>query len=110
MHLLPALALLGQLAALAPPGEIVVEGTVFSDRDGDGVFSDADAPLAGVVVAWETLRFTHTDARGRYQLSIPYPGIVWARSPGGHTPAPAWTLASAPGQHDLPVPLVGNSD
>jgi MYXO-CTERM domain-containing protein len=86
-------ALLVTLTLTAGAGSamaVTVEGTVFTDVDGNGVFSAGDRPLPGVAVFFETARHAVTDAAGRYTLSVAADGQIWARIPDGHRPSPAW--------------------
>jgi outer membrane protein assembly factor BamB/predicted phosphodiesterase len=97
-----ALQLVVVLAA-ARAAAFPVEGTVFADRDGDGVLSAGDEPLPGVRVSFESAAVTTTDANGRYALSPATGGIVWARTPDGYVPGAAWRPVVAAGVVDLPL-------
>lgn len=85
----------GVSASSVAHAELEVTGTVFADRDRDGVLSPGDQPLAGVRVAWETRFLAETDARGRYRMRVPGPGIVWAHIPAGYEPHPVWARLGA---------------
>lgn len=81
-----------------------VTGTVFVDMDGDGLLGVGDAPLPGVVVVYEASVWTQTDAAGRFSLSAPGAGIVWARIPDGYSPEPVWQ-AVPDADVDIALPL-----
>ncbi len=83
--------------AAASPASVSISGTVYADLDGDGLFSQGDRPLGGVVVGFETARFATTGADGRYQLDVPGDGIVWASAPDGYEPGPVWTSVHGSG-------------
>jgi outer membrane protein assembly factor BamB len=86
------------VALVATTRAATVSGTVFLDRDGDGLFGAKDTPLAGVVVAWERAVFTTTDANGAYSLVVPDgAGIVWASVPEAGRPGPVWSTLTARG-------------
>jgi hypothetical protein len=99
---------------------VQVSGTVYADKDGDGVLSAA--PVAGVAVVWETTVVAMTDAHGRYTLSVPSDGIIWVRTPDGYAPTPSWRavrvadgdaavdLALAPAAAKGPVVFVDGAD
>ena len=87
------------LALLASAGSAAartIDGHVFVDADGDGVFSEGDRPLAGVLVAFDTEPFAATDATGRYEMQAPdRDGQVWVRTPDGFAPGPVWRDVAA---------------
>ena len=83
-----------------------VEGTVFADVDGNGLYSAGDRPLAGVSVFWETTVVALTDEQGRYTLTAPLAGIVWARTPDGFSPAPSWKPVPVSGRITADLALV----
>jgi outer membrane protein assembly factor BamB/predicted phosphodiesterase len=91
----------GTATAAATP----VSGTVFADRDGDGVF-DRDEVGVATIVAWEDVILARTDAAGRFTLDIPDDGLVWARVPDGYRPGPAWVKATVAADDPLDIPLV----
>lgn len=75
-----------------------IDGHVYVDADGDGVFSAGDLAIAGAQVAYETTRFAITDADGAYTLDAPdLAGIVWVRPPDGYEPGPSWSAVDAAG-------------
>ena len=70
-----------------------VDGHVFEDRDGDGVFSAGDVGVAGAVVAWNTNVFTTTDAGGAFAIVAPTGGgHLWVSTPDGYRPPASWAL------------------
>lgn len=76
-----------------------VEGTVYFDRDGDGLFSAGDAPIPGARVAWGYGTFAAADGNGEYTLTVPdgAAGIVWVSVPEGGVPGPRWASVAATG-------------
>lgn len=99
-------ALLAPVAAAAGPAggpwrpTVTVSGTVFDDRDDDGLWSVGEEPLAEVVVAVGTT-FVRTDAEGRFTLDVTrstlFEGILWVRPPAGFVPGPVWRAIAADG-------------
>lgn len=90
-----------------------IDGTVFVDRDQNGVFSASDDPVVGAVVFWESTAAVQTDAAGGYTLSVSGPGIVWVSVPNGYRPGPVWQLedTGADATVDLAlVPVDPNAD
>lgn len=97
----------GAQAALLAPA--TVEGTVYADLDGDGVYSFRDEPVPGVSVWWETHTVAVTDANGRYELQVPADGIVWAATPDGFAPEPSWReVRILAGDAEIDLPLVAS--
>ncbi len=76
---------------------IAVDGVVLADRDESGAISDADEPVAGALVFWETDVVATTDGDGRFHLDAPGPGIVWVRTPEGFAPGPVWRAVAEGG-------------
>jgi outer membrane protein assembly factor BamB len=76
-----------------------IEGTVFFDRDGDGLFSAADEPLAATRIAWGSTVFATSGLDGTYSLTVPdgTTGIVWVSVPEGGVPGPRWNHVTANG-------------
>lgn len=72
-----------------------VEGTVFVDRDDDGLLSAGDSPLAGVAVFLGISTHALTDSNGRYSLDVSGNEIAWVRVPDGVSPSPAWSAVTA---------------
>jgi outer membrane protein assembly factor BamB len=94
------------LGLASPASAAQVSGTVFVDRDGDGVFSAGDEPVPGVAVFYETAVFAVTNAQGAYALAFPTDGIVWVRTPEGFSPEPSWrAVAVANGNVTVDLPL-----
>ena len=88
----------GGLAALlivgaACGGTQRVTGRVFSDDNGDGLWSAGEAQVAGATVWWETGPSSTTGGDGGFVMDVPErDGIVWVRTPDGYQPSPTWTL------------------
>jgi hypothetical protein len=66
---------------LVPPGTSSVTGTIFNDRNGDGVRDDDESPLSGVTVYLDTTdsvvpgRYTaKTDSSGAYEFAALHRG------------------------------------
>jgi outer membrane protein assembly factor BamB len=94
----------------APAWAVTVSGTVYADMDHDGFFSAADIPIPNCVVAWEKTVFARTDANGRYALSVPSDGLIWARTPDGFTPGPVWqNVVVSRGDQVVDLPLIAAS-
>ena len=87
-HVALGLLLLASGTAHARP----LRGLVYADTSGDGRPSVGEPGVPGVVVAYDTARFTVTDAQGAFTLEVPdgARGIAWARVPDGFRPGPAW--------------------
>lgn len=86
----------------------LVEGRVFLDLDGDGVFSAGDEAVANAIVFWETKPFATTNEDGYFSDLPPGRGIVWVRSPDQAAPGPVWAHIEGPATLDLPLrPAVG---
>ncbi len=87
------------LAAMAAPKSApaaTLAGHVYSDADGDGVFSTGERGVAGAVVWWESSVHTRCDDRGRFRLDVPddAAGIVWVQIPDGYEPAPVFAAVN----------------
>jgi outer membrane protein assembly factor BamB/predicted phosphodiesterase len=84
------------LVALALPSvahaAISIDGTVYVDLNGDGLFSAGEPVVPGAVVGWEDLQEVRADAQGHYHIDAPYGGVVWVRIPDGFSPAPVYRL------------------
>jgi uncharacterized protein (TIGR03382 family) len=96
-----AIALAGGCAA-------TVHGSVFADRNGNGL-READEPgVPGVVVAIDRAGFVTTNDQGEFTVAAPTPAsIVWARPTAAFRPGPAWVRADT----DSPeIPLVPLDD
>ncbi|MBA3452205.1 MAG: PQQ-binding-like beta-propeller repeat protein [Deltaproteobacteria bacterium] len=76
-----------------PPPHVALEGSVYSDTNGDGVRQVGERGVAGAVVAYERSLFTTTDAEGRYLIDAPAAGLVWVRVPDGFRPGAVWRRA-----------------
>lgn len=75
-------------SALAPPPALALlppcnSGYVFEDRDGDGRYSRADRPMAGVSVS-DGRRLVQTDARGAWSLPVEDGRTVFVVKPAGY--------------------------
>jgi outer membrane protein assembly factor BamB len=94
--------------ALASGCAATVHGTVFADRNGDGL-READEPgVPGVVVAIDRGGFVTTDGQGEFVLDAPTPAsIVWARASSAFRPGPAWARADSASPE---IPLVPIDD
>ncbi len=106
-----ATCLTGVLALLtaAPAAAATLEGSAFLDRDGDGVLSAGDAPVAGALVALGATHFTRTDAAGRYTLEVGdgADGILWVSVPATGAPGPAWApVRAARGEVSVDLAIV----
>lgn len=106
------LAVIVLIAAAGRASAAPVRGTVFADRDGDGV-RDAGEPGVETVVAWEDQMLVRTAGDGEFVLEVPADGLIWARVPAGFRPGPVWAAVrldvAAP--VDLPlVPLPAGAD
>jgi outer membrane protein assembly factor BamB len=96
-----AIALAGGCAA-------TIHGSVFADRNADGLREAGEPGVPGVVVALDRGGFVTTDAQGDYTIDGATPGsIVWARPTAAFRPGPAWVRADS----DTPeIPLVPLDD
>lgn len=106
---MPRTLLLACATALASAGcAATVHGTVFADRNGNGVRDSNEPGVAGVVVAVDRTGFVTTDHDGHFTVDTSTPGsIVWARAPAAYRPGPVWTRADNPAAE---LPLVPLSD
>lgn len=83
-----------------------VHGTVFADRNGDGIREAGEPGVAGVVVAVDRTGFVTTDAHGDWVIDTATPGaIAWARAPAAYRPGPTWARADAASAEIPLVPL-----
>jgi outer membrane protein assembly factor BamB/predicted phosphodiesterase len=98
------LIVLAILAFAGEAGAATVSGTVFADRNGDGLLSAGEEGVPGVAVWFETTTYVKTDAQGRYSLEVPRVGTLWASVPEGFRPGPVWaTVNGGPATADLPL-------
>jgi MYXO-CTERM domain-containing protein len=89
------------------PLDVVAEGHVFIDVDGDGVFSQGDAAVSETVVAAGTAAHTVTDNDGYYKLAVPRgETVVWVRTNDAFQPGSAWARAPASGNGTVDIALV----
>ncbi len=115
---------LGQLLAVVvamaigvpAAGAATLTGTVFFDRDGNGVFSAGDDVVPGARVAWETSVMVQTDAAGVFALPVGTgaAGIAWVSVPEGGVPGPRWQVVTS-AQDDTVIdfavpPLAGSTE
>ncbi len=90
----------------APPQEIVVNGTVFADLNGNGLFDGDDTPAGGVVVYFDANRNGARDPgeepivsseemanRGEYSITIPA-AMASTYSIGVERPTTEWTFTN----------------
>lgn len=94
----------GCVVLLCVAGCAGAHGYVFVDRNHNGVRDGGERGLPGVVVALDRSRFAVTGAGGAFALDAASPGtIVWARSPDGFRPGPAWAPAAPDGLVEVPL-------
>lgn len=85
-----------------------ITGTIFFDRDQDGVVSSGDEALTSGHVFWETAADVAIDAGGTYSLTAPdQAGIVWVRGSdaSGLAPGPFWAAVPAAGDQVVDIPV-----
>ena len=83
--------LLAASAVLAGCVTVNVRGTVYVDRNGDGIHQSGERGVPGVVVAFDDRHFTVTDMHGRFAADVPdFALLAWARVPNGFRPGPVW--------------------
>src|SRR5262245_17893000 len=103
-----ALVLAG--TTLLVPGAVhasrTVGGTVFVDRDGNGILSSSDEVFTDGFVFWETSQDAPIDELGTYSLSAPdQGGIVWVLARSGLDPGPFWADVPAGGDRTVDIPV-----
>ncbi len=87
----------GAAAAETGPGEVLVRGVVFDDRDGDGVRDEGERGVRGVKVS-NGVDVVVTDRQGRYEVAIDdQDGSVFVIKPRG------WMV----GMNELNMPRYG---
>jgi hypothetical protein len=82
---IPAL-LLALLVAAATPvlaADLVAQGIVYEDKNGNGRFDAREDGIAGVAVS-DGLEIVETDADGRWELEIETPSILFVIKPRGY--------------------------
>jgi len=97
-------------AALVAPGVAyasrTVSGTIFVDKDGDGLLSAGDEVFTDGVVFWETTPDAPIGKLGTYSLTAPdQAGIVWVLGHHGLDPGPFWADVPAGGDRTIDIPV-----
>ena len=82
------------LCALAHGAAAQVSGSVFVDRNGNGVRDAGEPGLAGVAVSNQDA-VAVTDANGRYALPAGGAGIVFVSMPRGYVASRRWWVSAA---------------
>ena len=108
-------------AAKLLPAHNLMQGTVFRDANGNGLFDNGDAPFGGVIVEEQpsgTVR--STTAAGRYEavtelglrtVNLPAPPLYYTAVPAGPTTASFSTFGNLSGNHDFALqPLADQQD
>ncbi len=89
--------------ALATSG-CVITGSVFVDRNRDGVRQRGEPGVPRAVVSLDGRAFTITDRSGGYAFDGARSGdVVWVRVPDGFRPGPVWAPASSARIAELPL-------
>ena len=92
-HLLTCLALTGLSSSLeaqpSSPPPPTVRGTVFDDRNGNGVRDRGEPGLAGVAVS-NQVDVVRTDPSGAYRLPARGTGVVFVSLPRGRRASGSW--------------------
>lgn len=86
-------SLTAMLILSAPAWSETVRGTVFHDRDGNGVLNDGEPGIPGVMVS-NGVDVVLTDRQGGYEIELPENAFVYVNKPTG------WKLPLD--EHNLP--------